>query len=115
MIVNAVATSANLMSLGDLAGGKSINKGDLDRGAERSSDPKWAKDPGRTAAARKILKKYIPNANTKDGYYYAGMASAMSLVNVLKRAGQNLTRASLMKAARTQNQPKHPLLILESA
>jgi branched-chain amino acid transport system substrate-binding protein len=47
----------------------------------------------------------------KDGYYYAGMASAMSLVNVLRRAGQNLTRASLMKAARTQNQPKHPLLI----
>jgi len=74
------------------------------------TDPKWAKDPG-LAAARKILKKQIPGANLKDGYYYAGMASAMSLVNVLKRAGQNLTRASLMKAARSQNQPKHPLLI----
>ena len=39
------------------------------------------------------------------------MASAMSLVNVRKRAGPNLTRAALMKAARPQNQPKHPLLI----
>ena len=30
---------------------------------------------------------------------------------MLKRAGRNLTRASVMKAARSQNQPKHPLLI----
>ena len=70
-------------------------------------------DPG-LAAACKILKKQIPNANTKDGYYYAGMASAMSLVNVLKRAAEPHARLP-DEAARTQNQPKHPLLILESA
>ncbi len=111
VIVNLVATSANLMGLGDLAGGKAINKGAISIAVLKDpTDPKWAKDPG-LAAARKILKKQIPSANLKDGYYYAGMASAMSLVTVLKRAGQNLTRASLMKAARSQNQPKHPLLI----
>ncbi len=33
------------------------------------------------------------------------------MVDVLKRAGRNLTRASVMRAARSQNQPKHPLLI----
>ena len=53
----------------------------------------------------------MPSANPKDGYYVAGMATAMSMVDVLKRAGRNLTRASVMKAARSQNQPKHPLLI----
>ena len=53
----------------------------------------------------------MPSANPKDGYYIAGMATAMSMVDVLKRAGRNLTRASVMKAARSQNQPKHPLLI----
>ena len=111
VIVNSVATSANLMGLGDLAGGKSINKGAISIAVFKDpTDPKWARDPG-LAAARKILKKQIPAANVKDGYYYAGMASAISLVNVLKRAGQNLTRASVMKAARTQSQPKHPLLI----
>jgi branched-chain amino acid transport system substrate-binding protein len=111
VIVNVVASSANLMGLGDLAGGKPINRGAISMAVLKDpTDPKWAKDPG-LAAARKILKKQIPTANVKDGYYYAGMASAMSLVNVLRRAGQNLTRASLMKAARTQNQPKHPLLI----
>ena len=88
MIVNAVASSANLMGLGDLAGGKPINKGAISIAVLKDpTDPKWAKDPG-LAAARKILKKYIPAANPKDGYYYAGMASAMSLVNVLKRAGR---------------------------
>ena len=111
VIVNAVASSANLMGLGDLAGGKAINKGAISIAVLKDpSDPKWAKDKG-LAAARKILKKYIPSANLKDGYYYAGMASAMSLVNVFKRAGANISRASAMKAARSQNQPKHPLLI----
>ena len=111
VIVNAVASSANLMGLGDLAGGKPVNRGAISIAVLKDpTDPKWTRDPG-LAAARRILKKQIPSANPKDGYYYAGMASAMSLVNVLRRAGQNLTRASLMKAARTQNQPKHPLLI----
>jgi branched-chain amino acid transport system substrate-binding protein len=111
VIVNVVASSANLMGLGDLAGGKAINSGAISIAVLKDpTDPKWAKDAG-LAAARKILKKYIPSANDKDGYYYAGMASAMSLVAVMKKAGANLTRVSLMKAARSQNQPKHPLLI----
>ena len=65
------------MGLGDLAGGKSINKGAISIAVLKDpTDPKWARDPG-LAAARKILKKQIPSANTKDGYYYAGMASAI--------------------------------------
>ena len=58
--------------------GKAINKGAISIAVLKDpTDPKWAKDPG-LAAARKILKKQIPSANLKDGYYYAGMASAMS-------------------------------------
>jgi branched-chain amino acid transport system substrate-binding protein len=111
VIVNAVASSANLMGLGDLAGAKPINRGAISIAVLKDpTDPKWAKDPG-LAFATRILKKYAPGANTKDGYYIAGMASAISLVNVLKRAGVNPTRASVMKAARSQNQPKHPLLL----
>ena len=63
------------------------------------------------ALARKILKKYIPSANPNDGYYIAGIATAMSMVDVLKRAGKNPTRALVMKAARSQNQAKHPLVV----
>ena len=111
VIVNAVAASANLMGLGDLAGAKSINKGAVSIVFFKDpTDPKWAKDPG-LALARKIHKKYVPSANPKDGYYVAGIATAMSMVDVLRRAGRNLTRASVMKAARSQNQAKHPLVI----
>jgi branched-chain amino acid transport system substrate-binding protein len=111
VIVNAVASSANLMTLSDLAGGKSIAKGAISIVVLKDpTDPKWAKDPG-LALERKILKKYVPGANPKDGYYVAGMASAISLVDVLKRAGKNPTRASVMKAARSLNELKHPLVI----
>ena len=111
VVVNAVAASANLMGLGDLAGAKSINKGAVSIVFFKDpTDPKWAKDPG-LALARRILKKYVPSANPKDGYYVAGIATAMSMVDVLRRAGRNPTRASVMKAARSQNQAKHPLVI----
>ncbi len=111
VIVNAVASSANLMTLGDLAGGKSINKGAISIVYFKDpTDPRWAKDKG-LALERKILKKYLPSANPNDGYYVAGMASAISLVDVLSRAGKSPTRASVMKAARSMNQPKHPLVI----
>ena len=47
VIVNAVAASANLMGLGDLAGAKSINKGAVSIVFFKDpTDPKWAKDPG---------------------------------------------------------------------
>ena len=111
VVVNAVASSASLMGLGDVAGAKPINRGAISIAVLKDpTDPRWAKDAG-LAQATRILKKYAPGANTKDGYYVAGMASAMSLVDVLKRAGANPTRASVMRAVRSQNQPKHPLLI----
>jgi branched-chain amino acid transport system substrate-binding protein len=111
VIVNAVASSANLMGLGDVAGAKAINRGAISIAVLKDpTDPKWAKDAG-LAMTRRILKKYAPGANTKDGYYVAGMASAISLVDVLRRAGANPSRTSVMKAARSLNQPKHPLLI----
>jgi branched-chain amino acid transport system substrate-binding protein len=111
VVVNAVASSANLMGLGDLAGGKAINKGAISIVYFKDpTDPRWAKDKG-LALAEKIIKKYLPGANPKDGYYVAGMASAISLVDVLRRAGTNLTRAGLMKAVRSMNVKNHPLVI----
>jgi branched-chain amino acid transport system substrate-binding protein len=111
VVVNAVAASANLMALSDVAGGKPIAKGAISIVFFKDpTDPRWAKDKG-LAMERRILKKYLPSANPKDGYYVAGMASAISLVDVLRRAGKNPTRASVVKAARSLNQRKHPLVI----
>jgi branched-chain amino acid transport system substrate-binding protein len=111
VVVNAVSSSANLMTLADLAGAKAITRGAMSIVFFKDpTDPKWAKDAG-LALERRILKKYVPGANPKDGYYVAGMASAYSLVDILKRAGKNPTRDSVMKAARTLNERKNPFVV----
>ena len=72
--------------------------------------PKWANDPGAALAAR-IIKKYVPGGNPKDGFLVAGMASAYSFVDALKGAGKNPTRAGLMRAVTTMNEPSNPFLL----
>jgi branched-chain amino acid transport system substrate-binding protein len=71
---------------------------------------KWAKDPGVTLF-RKVLRAHVKGADVKDGYYMAGMASAFTLVDALKKAGKNLTRASIMKAATSLNEANNPFLL----
>ena len=44
-------------------------------------------------------------------YHVYGMAVAYETVGVLKRLGANPTRAGLMKAARSLNDPKNPFLL----
>lgn len=71
---------------------------------------KWATDPG-IALFRKVLRSYSKSADLKDGYYMAGMAGAFTFVDALKRAGKNLTRAGVMKAATSLNEVNNPFLL----
>jgi hypothetical protein len=52
---------------------------------------------------RQIMAKYNPKANANDGLNLYGVAKAWTTVQVLLKAGKNLTRAGLMKAARSMN------------
>ena len=52
---------------------------------------------------RQIMAKYDPKGNANDGLNLYGVAKAWNVVQVLKAAGKNLTRAGLMKAARNMN------------
>jgi hypothetical protein len=49
------------------------------------------------------MSKYAPSANANDGNYFYGVAKAWNTVQILKAAGRKLTRAGLMKAARSMN------------
>jgi branched-chain amino acid transport system substrate-binding protein len=71
---------------------------------------KWAKDPG-MKLFRSILGRYAKGADLTDGYYMAGMASAFTLVDTLRKAGKNLTRAGVMKAATSLNEVNNPFLL----
>jgi branched-chain amino acid transport system substrate-binding protein len=106
--VNTVASATSVMQLssssGQTQGAISIVFG------KDPATPIFAKDPGIKLAGQ-IITKFVPGANPKDGYLVAGMASAFTLVDTLKKAGKNLTRDGVVKAATSLNEANNPFLI----
>jgi branched-chain amino acid transport system substrate-binding protein len=75
--------------------------------------PIWARDKG-VKLFQTILKKYgsgVSSRDLKDGFYVAGMASAYTMVDALRKAGKNLTRAGVMRAATHLNERGNPFLL----
>jgi branched-chain amino acid transport system substrate-binding protein len=108
--VNAVASSTSLMTIAKLTGAASVIKGAVSIVFFKDpSDPRWAKDPG-IALFQRVMRA-AGASDLKNGYYVAGMASAFTLVDALRRAGKNLTRAGVMAAARSLNEANNPFVI----
>lgn len=62
------------------------------------ADPAWANDPGfREWSA--FMDRYFPSASKKDVRAAVAYSIAQTLVEVLKRAGDDLTRKNIMKQA----------------
>jgi branched-chain amino acid transport system substrate-binding protein len=74
------------------------------------ANPSWANDPG-MKLYQKILAKYAPGADPKNGNYFYGMAKAYTFVQALRAAGKNPTRESLMAAARSMKDKSNPFLL----
>jgi branched-chain amino acid transport system substrate-binding protein len=74
------------------------------------NDPLWAKDPA-LALYRSVMKRYLPGGKASDVYHWYGMTVAWSMVDALERAGRNLTRAGLLKAAQTIDTRSNPFLL----
>ena len=75
--------------------------------------PIWKKDKG-IRQFQSILRQYgsdIGPRDLQDGYYTAGMATAFTLVDVLKKAGRNLTRDGLMRAATHLTERNNPFVL----
>ena len=69
----------------------------------------WARD--KTVRLYKtILTRYLPGAKADDVFNYYGMAVAYTMVDTLKKAGRNLTRASVLRAATHLNET-NPFLL----
>ena len=66
--------------------------------AKDVSDPQWANDPG-IKAFDELLAKYLPEANRVDASALTGYNMAQTMVEVLKKCGDNLTRENIMKQA----------------
>src|SRR5271154_3875092 len=63
-----------------------------------ASDPQWANDEGMKKFMA-FIDKYMPGANVADANLVYGYAAAETMVQVLKQAGDNLTRENVMKQA----------------
>jgi branched-chain amino acid transport system substrate-binding protein len=73
------------------------------------TDPTWANDAG-----MQLYNTIIANCskcNAKDGFNIYGVAVAYTMVDILKQAGSNLTRANVMKIAATQLNETNPFLL----
>jgi branched-chain amino acid transport system substrate-binding protein len=57
------------------------------------------------------MKKYAPGANVNDAFYVYGMAVAWTAVDALKKAGKDLSRASLLKVLDQFNSSGNPFLL----
>jgi branched-chain amino acid transport system substrate-binding protein len=75
--------------------------------------PIWRRDKG-IRLFQSILRQYgsdIGSRDLQDGYYTAGMATAYTLVDALKKAGRNLTREGIMRAATHLNEKGNPFVL----
>ena len=74
------------------------------------TDPQWANDDG-----MKLYKTVIANCSTckvDDGFNIYGVAVAWTMVDVLTKAGSNMTRQNVMNIAATQlNETNNPFLL----
>src|ERR1700681_2849686 len=62
------------------------------------SDPQWKDDEGMKKFLA-FIDKNMPGANVSDANLVYGYAAAQTMVQVLKQAGDNLTRENVMKQA----------------
>ena len=77
---------------------------------DASNLARWGKDPG-VKLYYAILKKYAPGNDPNAVANIYGMAVAFTLVDVLKRAGRNPTRQSLLKAATSLKESSNPFML----
>jgi branched-chain amino acid transport system substrate-binding protein len=73
------------------------------------TDPQWASDAGMQLYKTVIAK--CPTCNVNDSFNIYGVAVAYTMVDVLKQAGSNMTRANVINIAANQLNESNPFLL----
>jgi branched-chain amino acid transport system substrate-binding protein len=108
--VTSVSISPDIMKIARVASSRKQVQGSISIAFVKDPTSKqWAKD--RTVRLYKsILQRFLPDAKPDDVFNYYGMAVAYTMVDTLKKAGPNLTRAGVLKAA-THLDETNPFLL----
>ncbi len=74
------------------------------------SDPQWANYPD-VKEYKAWFQKYYPEGNIDDAFNVSGYSIAWGVVEVLKRCGDNLTRANVMKQVASFKDVEAPMML----
>ena len=111
IINNAVSSASNIMTLASEGGtNKAVENSISIVFLKDPTDAKWRNDAA-IKLYRSIMAQHAKGANVKDVYHVYGMAVAYETIKVLKAAGKNLTRASMMAQTRKLNDASNPFLL----
>src|ERR1700710_461966 len=64
--------------------------------------PRWDKDPD-VMAFEELRRKYLPNIDPDNTIAFAGYGQAATMAEILRRCGDDLTRANVLEQASTLN------------
>ena len=67
------------------------------------TNPAFARDPA-IRLYKRIMRRYLPRSNPAEAAHLYGMAVAYTMVDTLRRAGRNPTRAGVLRAATHLNE-----------
>ena len=110
IFVNVVSSASQLMKISAASASNATVEGSLSVVFLKDpTNPKWKNDPA-MKLYRSIMAKY-GSGDVNDVFNVYAMASAWTMVDALKRAGKNLTRAGLLKAVTTLNEPANPFVL----
>jgi branched-chain amino acid transport system substrate-binding protein len=91
--------------------GLEASKGLLSTGYTKDpTDPAWNNDPGKKEWLA-FMDKYFPEGDKNSSFTVYGYTVAQTLVEVLKNAKDDLTRANVMKQAASLENLSHPMLL----
>jgi hypothetical protein len=111
VITNADASAASAMQAASADGQNKLVNGSVSIVFLKDpTDPHWKNDAA-IKLYRKILTQYVPGADVDDPLYVYGMAAAWTTAAALKKAGKDLTRASLLGVLDTFNATGNPFML----
>ena len=103
IVINSVAAVDSVMAAATASAGAAYTNGAISSAyLKNPTNPVYAKDPIMRTYYR-LMGKYAPGVDARNGFYYYGFAKAYDVVRLLYLAGKNPTRASLMNATRHMN------------
>ena len=108
--VNSVSIDPFVMDVIQRNAGKKLVEGAISsQFLKDPTDPTLAKDPG-VKLYKQIVRRYLPGAKPREVANLYGMAAAYTMVDALRRAGKEPTRATLLRAATHLNE-RNPFLV----